>query len=545
MKKNLRNFMLLAALLFSGFSQQAEASHYQGSELTYACIAPGVYRTTLKLYRDCTGIAAPSSAVLNIKSLGCNPGRNVTMTKICGNRIGDPYCASMPKTCSSTGAANDEEVIFTGTVTFTSAEMACPEWIMSWSECCRPSAANVQGQATMYTEAMVYFDNGQTAINNNSPAFNPLELVVPYVNAYMPITVSAYAHDVDNDSLVYTLVNPLDNPQTPLTYINYGPLVINDPDPNSTKTALAPAGTFSATFPMHSFQVDWSQATPVATPYFELNPNNGSLSFVPTAYFPNSTPVQGLNKYVVVVKIDEYRKINGQATKIGSIRREMFITIMDCGPNTNPVVASPVANGQPITPNDIIHLRPGTPLNLQLAADDSNVNDVLIMSSDAESMLQGSSFVVTPGSRPTATLTWTPSASHARDQIYYFRVTVTDDACPLKGVQVQTFGVKVSNTGGVTGTSNPLKQDLAFVAYPNPFQGTVSFKLNNLNAAAQEILIFNMLGQQIDKISLQNLSAGEQRVVWQNGNLQANGHYIAKLMSGSALLQTLKFTKVQ
>src|SRR5690606_34081915 len=147
------------------------------------------------------------------------------------------------------------------------------------------------------------------------------------------------------------------------------------------------------------------------------------------------TPVQGLNKYVVVVKIDEYRKINGQATKIGSIRREMFITIMDCGPNTNPVVASPVANGQPITPNDIIHLRPGTPLNLQLAADDSNVNDVLIMSSDAESMLQGSSFVVTPGSRPTATLTWTPSASHARDQIYYFRVTVTDDACPLKGVQ--------------------------------------------------------------------------------------------------------------
>src|SRR5690606_39901552 len=97
-----------------------------------------------------------------------------------------------------------EEVVFAGTVTFTSAEMACPEWIMSWSECCRPSAANVQGQATMYTEAMVYFDNGQTAINNNSPAFNPLELVVPYVNAYMPITVSAYAHDVDNDSLVYT-----------------------------------------------------------------------------------------------------------------------------------------------------------------------------------------------------------------------------------------------------------------------------------------------------------------------------------------------------
>src|SRR5690606_30669261 len=102
-----------------------------------------------------------------------------------------------------------------------------------------------------------------------------------------------------------------------------------------------------------------------------------------------------------------------------------------------------------------------------------------------------------------------------------------------------------SNTGGVTGTSNPLKQDMAFVAYPNPFQGTVSFKLNNLNAAAQEILIFNMLGHQIDKISLQNLIAGEQRVVWQNGNLQANGHYIAKLMSGSALLQTLKFTKVQ
>src|SRR6478672_526277 len=148
---------LLAVLLLVGFALTSYASHWQGSDLTYSCVAPGTYVVNLKLYRDCSGTTASSSATLNLKSPGCNNGRNVTMNKVGTTRIGDPYCASIPKTCTSTGRTNYEEVTFTTTVTFTAAEQTCNNWILSWFECCRPSIANIVGASSdnLYAEAMV------------------------------------------------------------------------------------------------------------------------------------------------------------------------------------------------------------------------------------------------------------------------------------------------------------------------------------------------------------------------------------------------------
>ncbi|MBK0403983.1 T9SS type A sorting domain-containing protein [Adhaeribacter sp. BT258] len=544
MKKKLRNLMAgTLALMFAGITQNVEATHVQGTEMNYTCAAPGVYLVKLKMYRDCSGIAAPTTASLNIKSQGCNAGRNVTMTKVGVGVIGSPYCPQIQATCSANSLyANYEETTFTTTVTFSPAEKQCPDWILSWNECCRPSTANLQGQGTMYTEAYLNLGSPTNPIYNNSPEFG--SLVVPYVNAYQPITLSAYATDIDEDSLVYSFTTPLDNPTTSVPYNNYASILINDPDTNSTKTAMAPAGTFTATFPMHSFNVDWTQATPVAIPYFDLNSQNGSLSFTPTAYFPNSPSNQGLNKYVTVVQVDEYRRINGQAVKIGSIRRDMFITVMDCGPNQNPRVANPLANGQQITPNDIITLRPGTPLNFVMAADDNNANDVLEMTSDAAQILPGANFSVSPGNRPTGTLVWIPTANDVSNQIYYFRVTVRDNACPVRGAQVQTFGVRVSNTGGVTATNETIAANTSFLAYPNPFTNQVSFKFN-LPAKAEKIVICNVLGQQVDQISISKTTTGEQHVQWQNAGKHASGIYVARLVAAGKTVQTLKFTKLQ
>jgi hypothetical protein len=394
----------------------------------------------------------------------------------------------------------------------------------------------------MYTEAYLNVGTPTNPIFNNSPEFG--SLVVPYVNAYQPITISAYATDLDEDSLVYSFTTPLDNPTTSVPYNTYASILISDPDTNSTKVVMAPAGTYTANFPMHSFNVDWTQATPVATPYFDLNAQNGSLSFTPTAYFPNTQSNLGLNKYVTVVQVDEYRKINGQPVKVGTIRRDMFITVMDCGPNQNPRVGNPVANGQAITPNDIITLRPGTPLNFIMTADDNNSNDVLEMTSDVAQVLPGANFSVSPGNRPTGTLVWIPTANDVSNQIYYFRVTVRDNACPVRGAQVQTFGVRVSNTGGVTGTNESLAANTSFMAYPNPFSSQVSFKFN-LTTKAEKIVICNVLGQQVDQITIQKTATGEQHVRWENAGKHAAGIYVAKLLGAGKTMQTLKFTKLQ
>src|SRR5688572_9232506 len=213
MKRILHLSGILVAFLLVYFSQRATASHFQGGDLTYACVAPGVYTVNLKLYRDCTGATAPSSATLKISSPGCNAGRNVTLTKVGGNRIGDPYCANIPKQCTTTGRTNYEEVTFTTTLIFTAAEQTCNNWLMSWSECCRPSTGNLVGQDSPWQEAMV---NLAAGINNNSPEFSPLNVPIPFVCHNMPIIYSLNAAEADGDSLVYSLEAPWNASNTPI-----------------------------------------------------------------------------------------------------------------------------------------------------------------------------------------------------------------------------------------------------------------------------------------------------------------------------------------
>ncbi|HSI89495.1 MAG TPA: hypothetical protein VK927_00190, partial [Adhaeribacter sp.] len=353
MKKSLRHLVAAfgAAILAAG-ALQTQASHVQGSELTYTCIAPNMYVVNLKLYRDCSGATAPTTASLVLKSQGCNNGRSQAMTKVGGNSIGNLYCPQLgAPTCIITGNPNYEEVVLTTTVTFSAAETQCADWLLSWSLCCRPSSANIQNAQSysFYTEAYLNLGNQATgSINNSSPQFN--NIVVPYVNQGQPIILSSNAIDSDGDSLVYSLQAPLD--QGPVTYSTYngqGGIMVNPQD--SSQFIFLPNGsyTYTPTFPMPSYTVDWSVPNPVATPSFGFDPQNGSLAFTPSVYQPSPSN-QGLNKYVVVVQVDEFRKIGGIPVKVGTVRRDMFITVVDCGPNQNPVVTAPVANGMALTP---------------------------------------------------------------------------------------------------------------------------------------------------------------------------------------------------
>src|SRR5687768_11056063 len=279
MKRILHLSGILVAFLLVCFSQRATASHFQGGDLTYACVAPGVYTVNLKLYCDCTGAIAPSSATLKISSPGCNAGRNVTLTKVGGNRIGDPYCANIPKQCTTTGRTNYEEVTFTTTLIFTAAEQTCNNWLMSWSECCRPSTANLVGQDSPWQEAMV---NLAAGINNNSPEFSPLNIPIPFVCWNYPINYSLNAAEADGDSLVYSLEAPWNASNTPIPYKPYPGSttsgLIKNPSPkppygndpwNAQYAQLAggpPPTTYTPLFPMPSLQVNWGGAPTISYP---------------------------------------------------------------------------------------------------------------------------------------------------------------------------------------------------------------------------------------------------------------------------------------
>ncbi len=541
MNKKLQKLLALSiALLFTGFGYNARASHSMGSELTYACIGPGMYVATLKIYRDCTGAGAPSAATLNMRAPGCNTGRSQPMTKVGTNVIGAPYCAQVGNACISTGRTNYEQVTFTTTIVFTVAERNCPEWFLSWTECCRPESTNLLNpqSANIYAEAML-----KLSYNNNSPEFDATNVPILFVNRSQPIQISAYAVELDGDSLVYSIQNPLSAQTAPVAYGTYASSIVFNSD--TTKFATLPAGSFSNSFPIVSYSIDWSQPSPIIpVPKFQFDSKTGSMNFIPSKFEPNTPSVQGKNKYVMSIVVEEYRTVSGIAVKIGAIRRDMMINVVDAGLNENPKITSVGVNGQQISENTMINLRPGTPMNFQFSSVDGNNADMLQVSSDAAFVLSGATFTATTANQPAGTVTWTPTAAHVRSLPYYFHITVKDNACPAKGFQVHTFGVKVSASGGVTGTSASRPEASVFTAYPNPFSQEITFKMN-LKNRAESIVIYNLLGQQVDRISLTQVAAGEQNIQWLNAGKFAAGTYVAKLINQDKTIETLKFTKLQ
>ncbi|HSI89739.1 MAG TPA: hypothetical protein VK927_01420, partial [Adhaeribacter sp.] len=138
MKRKIRNLIAAAAgcFLLAGLAFPAQATHTQGSELTYNCVAPNTYLATLKIYRDCQGAQAPQNATLLVKAPGCNNGRSIPMTKLGNSRLGTDYCAQLgAPTCTVNGNPNYEEITFVSTVSFSAAEAQCADWVMSWNLC--------------------------------------------------------------------------------------------------------------------------------------------------------------------------------------------------------------------------------------------------------------------------------------------------------------------------------------------------------------------------------------------------------------------------
>ncbi|MFC5271865.1 T9SS type A sorting domain-containing protein [Adhaeribacter terreus] len=551
---------LLAFIIF-GASPALFASHDLGSEISYLQTASNSYQVTYKHYRDCAGVNAPLTIDLNVKAPGCNTGRNVTLSQLSRKSV-NPFGPSVNANCSGTSPFSLYEVVtYTGKVTFSAAEYACPDWVLSVVSGGPTPARNILGTSGngRYTEAHLKLQNN---LVNSSPEFDTINAPLMYVNKFQDHVLSMAAQDPDGDSLVYTLVTPLEGPNQSVIYdtIGGGPngIIIN-PNPLPPFNTI-PAGNpnsnpqiainaivminFSATYPMFSYHVNWVPGQQVVfyAPYFTLDSQNGEIKFNTSVYYDSAA--FWMNRYLVSINVDEYRKINGVVVKVGSVRRETLIQVIDGGANVNPNVTSRMANTQPIASGSEILLSPGTPLNLQIAASDANTSDAVIVTTNATGILTGATFTTTNGNAPTATIAWTPTTTNVREQPYYFQVQLRDNANPLRGVHTETFAVRVSNATGVTGIKNAFTSNANFTAYPNPFTDQVTFRFNQ-QSKAESIIIYNLLGRQVDQITISRTASGEQNMQWQNAGKHAAGMYVAKLVSAGKAIQTLKFTKLQ
>ncbi|MBK9758391.1 MAG: gliding motility-associated C-terminal domain-containing protein [Flavobacteriales bacterium] len=390
----LTNLVVAAmALVLSG--TEAKATHAVGGELTYTCAGPNQYLATLKFYRDCNGVAAPTNCSngrsFNVTSVNCGANFNLCFNLVSVQVI-TPICPTEVDRCvSATGVYGLEEYTFTRLIDL-SAYAACgansTDWVISWDLCCRNNAiTSLQspGNQTLYLNTAL---NNTVAPCNNSPVFltNP----TPFYCVGQQINYNPGAFDADGDSLAYSI--------------------------------LQPRTTGNTNIP---FAANYTLAQPIrnggGAGAVQLNPITGTLTCI-----PNIQQVA-----VVTYRVREFR--NG--VQIGAVTRDVQIVVRVCSGNN-----SPTATGINGTSNYTTTVCAGTPVNFTINTADVNAGQNTAITWNGA--IPGATFTTSGTPFQTGTFSWTPGVGDIGNNT--FAVTVVDNACPLTGSNQYGYTVIVT-----------------------------------------------------------------------------------------------------
>jgi gliding motility-associated-like protein len=379
-------------ILFIQASNEAYASHAQSADITYQCLGGNQYQISLSFYRDCAGVAAPTSASINIASASCGYNYNITLNQIPGTGIDvSPICTAFNTECSGGTYPGVQEYIYRG---ITTLPAACTDWVFSFSICCRNASIgtiNNPSSENIYIEA--HLDNLDFPCNS-SPTFS--NSPIPFVCVGQPYCFNNGSFDADGDSLYYTLITPQTSPTTTVTYLT-----------------------------------PYSAAQPLASsPPVTFNNLTGDMCMTPSM----------LQVTVFAVLVQEYRS----EILVGSVMRDIQLRTITCT-NNNPYV-----NGINNTGAYSLTACAGSAINFTIDTYDADAGQNVTITWN--SGISGASFTSAGGSRPTATFSWTPTAADISTASHCFTVTVQDDNCPYNGSQ--TFSFCITVTGIVLNTSS-------------------------------------------------------------------------------------------
>ena len=385
---------LLAVLFFCFlFTGRVSASHYAGCDLTYTCIGGNDYLVTLTFYRDCSGISAPSSVTIQFQS-SCGSFSSTFQQVGPGVEV-TPTCPGQVTTCGGGSLYGLQRYIYQGQVTM----VPCANWTISWTDCCRNPSNTIQNPTSTdwYIPATL---NNAAAPCNSSPTFTNMPATI--ICNGQNFCYNHGALDPDGDSLVYSLVSPFQALSTPVNYM----------------------GGYSATNPLPS------------NPAVNINPVTGDICMTPTA---NIIAVVG-------VRVDEWRRVNGVPTKIGSIIRDMQINVITCN-NLLPTLAGINPNATQWDPNDTtyaVEICLGDTVAFSIFGHDGNTppNNINIT---WNSGIPDGSWSVTGNGTPNAVghFFWIPSSSEISNVPHCFTATVQDDACPYVGQQTFSYCITI------------------------------------------------------------------------------------------------------
>ena len=373
-----------------------------GSSCTYTVMnyPANTYRLTLNFYRDCSnGIPSPSTFLLNYSSSSCNYSNSSTMNQVSFQNI-TPACTSIPNPCSTPGIVGIEEYIYQTIITLPNN---CPDWILSVCESARNGAINTI-LSPGFNDLCVQSELNNTQYCNNSPVFT--EYPTPYICVNQQFCYNNGAVDPDGDSLVYTLITPLNSAAGGTVNYNLG---------------------YSATNPISGSTI--------------FDPLTGDLCML----------ANQLQVTIVAMKVSEYR--NG--VFIGSVIRDIQIIVLDNCSSTPPLLSgidtiAPVnsdSSGGIATRNFCSDGSSPVIFNINALSDSSNSTNLTMSWNNS---IPNASFNISANGtlNPQAIFSWVPTVADVPNSPFYFTVTVIDDACPINNSFSYTYTVNLSNSSG-------------------------------------------------------------------------------------------------
>lgn len=376
----------ISVILFSlagAPGQKAMASHAAGGELLYEWVSGSTYKLIFKFYRDCSGISEPASQqVCYFNSCNSTTG-TVTLQKITsvGNPVLVPCIGSqLQTTCNGGSIPGYLEWIYEGTVTLPTQ---CDFWTFRLAISARNPQNNIAA-GYFYCEATL---NNAYAQGNSSPTFSVKP--VPYVCVNIPYVYNNGAIDINNDSLVFEMMQPI------------------------CAAASCPGVPNPAVCAWNAAQVPPMNIidNPLQTNNsFSINTATGALSFTPSI----------LQTSTIATRVKEYRN----NVLIGTVMRDIQVIVRQCNIPQPTITMEPnsMVNCQYI--NDRIEACAGLPFSFCWDAVSSDTSIDLNVSDNSLAVMPTSNVTYIGQSTDSVRgcLSWAPTSLDTGLKIFVINV---------------------------------------------------------------------------------------------------------------------------
>ncbi len=348
---------VLAAAMLLLLAPGAWARHIVGGEVTYRCLGDGSagqrrYEVKVYLYRDCASggalfDSAPGSSGafemtifrgrVNIGTVEI-PNGGLVIDKLPVD-LSNPCIVFPPNICVQRG-------VYTTTI---SLPISTETYTISYQRCCRnETISNITAPGDAGATYLVEIPANAQQECNNTPTFENFPPLVICANTLLEFDGSA--NDVDGDSLVYELCEP----------VYGGGNITRDPGQNSFGGVM-PNPESPPPYTPIVFTSGFTSNTPVDG-LILLNSRTGLLSVRPLT----------VGQYVVCVSVREFRR----GVLIGEVRRDFQFNIVNCDPRVTASVTA-IVGADSVSPNLILICGNKTANLVDVSTDRNFITEIL------------------------------------------------------------------------------------------------------------------------------------------------------------------------